>query len=203
MKRFIAPGILLSALLLTVAGTVAVISRGPVRVRQNKYGSLPERMQPLRRQVILFIKNGKLSSAEKLLLRIRRIYQADHTSEKLLSKVFFLKGDLDKAEKLLRELAVRHPSDAVIRNNLGVVLVEKGHYESGKKELLKALELSADAFYIKLNLCHTCALLGRFDLASKYWKEAEKGKHISEIPEEAITRLEPESLSQKEKQWGK
>ena len=192
MKRFVPPAILIGALLLTAAGTLLVVSTYRQKKVKHGYDLKHAHIRQLHQQVILFVQYRKYYEAEQLLHRINRVHPGSHGTAKMLAKVFFLQGKLAQAEDILRRLVLTIPEDPAVRNNLGEVMIEKKFYESGIRELLEAEKLSGGARYIQLNLCHAYALLGKFNLAKKYWDAANRqtgDPAVSLLPGEAIVRL--------------
>ena len=198
MKDFLPFSMLVAALLVTIAGTVAVISSYPGTTRppeqereQTVYALQRASIRQFDHQARLFVRAGKLREAERLLRKITQVRPGNAITQKLLSKVLFLRGALEESEMLCRQLAFRHPGDPVARNNLGEVLVARGFPESGLGELLAAERLSGGEKYIRYNLCRACALSGRFGPAENYWLKFLRTPEKRRIPEEAISHEPP------------
>lgn len=195
MKKIMPLVCLLTALLLTVSGTVAVTKAYSGKKEQadqamrHNYDLKRRSIRQLYHQVLLFVQAKKYREAEKLLLRINRLLPGDSGAVRMLGKIYFLKGDLAGAVKICRRLAGTDPDDPVVLNNLGTALIASGFYESGIRRLLEAERLSKGARYIQLNLVFAYIAAGRFALAEKYWTAAQRSSDdplISLLPADAI-----------------
>jgi len=198
MKDLLPFSVLVGSLLLTIAGTVAVISSYPGTPRppdpeqeQTVYALQRTSIRQFDHQARLFVRAGKLREAERLLRKIIQVRPGNAITQKLLAKVLFLRGALEEAEMLSRQLAFQHPRDPVARNNLGEVLIARGLPESGLGELLAAEQLSGGERYIRYNLCRACALSGRFGPAGSYWRKFLRTPEKRRIPGEAISHEPP------------
>ena len=198
MKDILPFSVLVGSLILTIAGTAAVISSYPGTARppepeqeQTVYAPQRTSIRQFDHQARLFIRAGKLREAERLLRKIIQVRPGSTVPRKLLAKVLYLSGALEEAEALSRRLAFLHPRDPVARNNLGEVLIARGLAESGLGELLAAEELSGGERYIRYNLCRACALSGRFGPAENYWRKFLRTPEKRRIPWEAISHEPP------------
>ena len=204
MKEILPFAVLVGALLLTIAGTVAVITSYPGTPRppdpeqeQTVYAPQRTSIRQFDHQARLFVRAGKLREAERLLRKIIQVRPGSAFPRKLLAKVLYLGGALEEAETLCRQLAFLHPRDPVARNNLGEVLISRGFTESGLGELLAAEELSGGERYIRYNLCRACALAGRFGPAEEYWRKFLRTPEKRRIPGEAISHEPPSGAEER------
>ena len=191
MRQFLPLAVLISALLATVGGTVAVVAAYPDRRQtpvhdQTVFSPQLPAIRQFDHQARLFMRAGKLREAEQLARKIVRLLPEQSMPQKLLGKILFLRGAYPEAEQIFRLLALREPEDPVVRNNLGEVLMERGLPQAGLRELLAAEHLSGGEKYIRYNLCVACLLAGRFESAEKYWGRYLRTEEKRKTPVEAV-----------------
>ena len=186
MKNLLPLMTLLGMLLLVVAGTVWVVMTYPQKEVKvpGEYNLSGDQVRQLKRQVLLFMENGKYREADQLLKRIIEALPGNNKAVLMRGKVCFLRGETEKAERIFRQVVTSAPENPVALNNLGVVLVTKGLYESGTRTLLAAEKFSGGAGFILKNLCQTFLLSGKLAEAQRCWELARQKSAV--MPEEAL-----------------
>ncbi|MBR1952516.1 MAG: hypothetical protein IKA32_08065 [Lentisphaeria bacterium] len=192
MKKYLPLIFLLGALFAVVGGTVRLVMTYPHRKTpaERNYNLSQERVQALKKQVILFIEKKKYHEADNFLRRIIEALPGNNKAILMRGKVNFLRGEYALAEQIFRQVIMADPDDPVARNNLGVLWVARGLYDSGIRELMTAAEISGRAGYILKNIYQAFLLSGNLPQVQRYWKMASQKN--SAPPEEALLLLLPE-----------
>lgn len=139
--------VLLTALLVFLAGTVALVYTHP---DEHKTSHLPKgnyeanTIEKWQGQILNHLANRELNLAEQLTKNVLRHLPGDISFLRLLSRIYAEKGELSRAAAVCEEIIVRAPDDAITHNNMAVILTAGGEFDRAEKFIATAILLRRD-----------------------------------------------------------
>ena len=115
---------------------------------------------------------GRLSDAERLLLRLRRLAPSSGDVLHLLGLIAYQSGRHDEALSYLRNGARLMGRSPHVMNSLGVVLLELGKNEEAIEAFEQALDVKADFSQACNNLGNALRSAGRLDEAVEAYRQS-------------------------------
>ncbi len=125
---------------------------------------------------------GKLTSAEKLYLKLLKIIPDDAEILRNFAVLRFQQGKRLKALEIMERARCLEPRSKALEHNLGKFLLEMGRYDEAEKHFRASLSMAPDFGDALADLGATLSALGRYQEAIDYLKRAVRLTPPSTVP---------------------